>query len=135
MRKVILLLSIVILSVSACKEEKNDPTDVINFLSKEAGQVYLQEKFEEINTLSTGVTCVDGKEWETLPIGSKACGGPSAFVAYHPGKHGADFLKKVTEFTAAQKAFNIKWGVFSDCSLVNKPTRVDCIDGKPVMVR
>lgn len=120
---------------SACKEEKNNPAEAINLLSKEAGAAYLTEKYKEIQTIAASVPCSKGSDWDTFPIGAKACGGPAGYIPFLPGKHGPDFFKKIEDYTKAQKAFNTKWGLFSDCAIENKPTRVDCVDGKPVMIR
>jgi hypothetical protein len=45
-------------------------------------------------------------------IGSKACGGPTGFVAYSLKLNTTEFLDKVKKYTIIKK-FNTKWGYFN----------------------
>jgi hypothetical protein len=49
----------------------------------------------------------------TLLIGSKACGGPTGFIAYSLKLNTTDFLDKVEKYTNSQKRFNNKWDYFN----------------------
>lgn len=138
MKKLNLSLLLGLVIIVGCKDQTGNPScsscSKIDKLSKEKGQEYLGRLYEEIQTLSKSVACTDGSKWDTLPIGSKGCGGPIAFVAYMPERHGEDFKKKVVNFTEAQQAYNKKWSVISDCMALLKPSRVDCVDGKPKLI-
>ena len=126
------------LGLTACKDEAKSPDckpcQQVALLSREQGQAYLIAQYADIESISTSTPCTDASKWEIIPIGSKACGGPTGFMAYQPSEHGAGFLKKVADYTNAQATFNKKWGVFSDCSLAIKPTKVECVEGKVKLI-
>jgi len=125
MKKQILLLStlIVLFFVASCKDnhESLRPGD----------EKKLKELYADIQKMAQQFNCENANDWEFSPIGSKACGGPTGFIAYSTKMDTAVFLQKVRSYTAEQAAFNKKWGVSSDCSLVNPPKGVACEDGKP----
>jgi hypothetical protein len=78
--------------------------------------------------------CSNPAEWSFTAIGSKACGGPTGFIAYSLKINVTEFLKKVENYTKAQDAYNKKWGIFSTCDILLPPKRVDCVNGKPTLV-
>jgi hypothetical protein len=51
-------------------------------------------------------------DWNFTPIGSKACGGPTGFIAYSLKLNTTDFLDKVEKYTP-KKEFNNKWDYFN----------------------
>lgn len=85
-----------------------------------------------IDKVANSVSCTDAADWKFIPIGSKACGGPTGYIAYHKTIDEAAFKKMVDAYTTAQQDFNKKWGVASDCAMVMPPAGVKCEDGKPV---
>ena len=87
----------------------------------------------EIIQLSESVTCTNASEWKFTPMGSKACGGPSRYIAYHQSIE-QNFLDLVERFTALQKSYNEQNKVLSDCMLVGPPRTVQCEGNKPVLV-
>lgn len=88
----------------------------------------------EIDKLSTQLSCDQAVDWKIAAIGSKACGGASGYIAYSVKVDEKLFLEKVTLYTQKQKAFNVKWGIVSDCSLIMPPKAVECVNGKPKFV-
>lgn len=93
----------------------------------------LVELEREIIALSESVACTNSAEWKFTPMGSKACGGPVRYIAYHQSVE-REFLALVDRFTVEQQAFNLKNNVVSDCMLVVAPRSVTCEGGKPVFV-
>ncbi|NER18337.1 hypothetical protein [Spongiivirga citrea] len=89
--------------------------------------------FTEIEGLVASVDCTDASEWTFTDYGSKACGGPSGYIAYPTTIDTALFLEKIAAHKTAQRQFNEKWGVISDCSILPQPSTVSCVDGKPVL--
>ncbi len=94
----------------------------------------LEEMLFEIIKIAESVDCVTPDDWTFTPIGSKACGGPTGFLAYSVTIDTNDFLEKVEAYKEAMNAFNIKWGVISDCALPATPVGVTCVDGKAELV-
>ena len=115
--------------ISGCKPGLN-----IDNSAKEDEQANLAKLMDEIIVLSKKVNCEDAKEWKFVPIGAKACGGPAGYISYSIKINSDDFIKKVSTYTTESENFNKKWGITSDCSLVNPPKEVKCENGKPVFV-
>jgi len=93
----------------------------------------LMEMFNEIQELSTSVSCTDNNDWNFVAYGSKACGGPQGYIAYSNKIDTTSFVKKVTDYTELEDKFNEKWNIVSDCSLPVKPLNVNCENGYPVL--
>lgn len=92
----------------------------------------IQELYNEIVALSESVRCTNSAEWKITPMGSKACGGPTQYIAYHQSVE-ATFLDLVTQYTKLQAEYNKKHNIVSDCLLVAEPRGVVCESGKPVL--
>ena len=93
----------------------------------------LVELEKEIITLSESVSCTNSAEWKFTPMGSKACGGPIRYIAYHQSVE-KQFLQLVDLFTQQQKEYNIKNNIVSDCRFITEPRTVTCEGGKPVLI-
>jgi len=87
----------------------------------------------EIIRLAESVPCTNASEWKFTPMGSKACGGPARYIAYHQSVE-REFLDLVERFTPLQKAYNEKNNVLSDCMLVGPPRTIQCEANKAILV-
>jgi hypothetical protein len=92
----------------------------------------LNQMFSEIENLASNVNCNNSSQWAFTNYGSKACGGPIGFIAYSTNIDIDSFLEKIEEHRTAQKEFNEKWGIISDCSIPSQPSGIICENGKPV---
>lgn len=104
--------------------------------SQEAETQNLTKMYDEIisDSMVNSTPCTDPVQWSFTSIGSKACGGPTGYIAYSLKINVTDFLKKVENYTNAQAAYNKKWGIFSTCEMIMPPTGVDCVNGKPTLI-
>ena len=93
----------------------------------------LMNLFNEIQNLANSVSCTNTSNWLFTQYGAKACGGPQGFMAYSSQIDTDAFLQKIEIYTQAEKDFNIKWGIVSDCSIPNAPTSVVCQNGFPIL--
>lgn len=66
-------------------------------------------------------------------MGSKACGGPIKYIAYHQSVE-EKFLDLVTQYTQLQAEYNQKNNVVSDCALVAAPRNVICEGGQAFLI-
>lgn len=112
-----------LLTASFSCEDSEIPSTVLGLIELE----------KEIVALSESVACTNSAEWKFTPMGSKACGGPMRYIAYHQSVE-REFLDLVDRFTVQQKAFNQRNNVVSDCMLVVAPRAVSCEGGKPVFL-
>lgn len=94
----------------------------------------LMNLFDEISNIAYSLPCTDSSNWSFVAYGTKACGGPQGYLPYHKNIDVPSFLEKVETYTKAEKEFNIKWGVVSNCALVNPPKSVDCQYEYPVLI-
>ena len=99
--------------------------------AQEEAHKYLMVLFDEIEALTYTNSCVDGINWTFTAYGSKACGGFQGYIPYSINIDTDAFLNKVEVYTIAEKKFNIKWGIISDCLVVIEPEGVECINGYP----
>lgn len=92
--------------------------------------------YDEIVSASmvNSTLCTNPAEWTFTAIGSKACGGPTGYIAYSLKINVPEFLKKVENYTNAQNEYNKKWGIISTCEIMNPPSGVDCVNGKPTLI-
>ena len=147
-KSVFILLSI--LSLTACKTKKNiDPAERLpkdialmperDYSSKTSREKQKDEETmmklkTEIEDLISTVSCDNPDDWRMSPLGSKACGGPASFIAY-PIKLEEDILPKITEYNRQSSAYNLKYGIVSDCAVVPSPSGISCKNGKAVLDR
>lgn len=101
-------------------------------LTQEQERENMAVLIKEIDSIISKESCTDASEWKFTAIGSKPCGGPSSYIAY-PVKMQEEILSKVSDFTAMQSAFNLKYGLMSDCAIVPAPVEIKCEDGKAIL--
>lgn len=100
----------------------------------EADQARLNLLLNEINQISASRDCENSADWRYTAVGSKACGGPTGYVAYHQEIDTVNFLEMVQNYTSLQAKFNETYGVASDCSYLTAPAGIECENGKPVFL-
>ena len=115
----------IVIAISCSKEE---------VMTMEQEQQVLNQKLAEIVSIANSSNCTDASLWEISPIGAKACGGPTGYIAYSNTINEVEFLNLVANYTEEQNQFNLKWGVLSDCSVPTMPIGVTCIDNQPVFI-
>ena len=126
LRNYIFLAVVLIITVaSACKKKEGS--------SMEADKLKLESLMTEIKGLSE-VKCEISEDWRFRPIGAKACGGPTGYIAYSSKIDTVAFIQKIDKYTDDQKIFNEKWSITSDCSLPARPEKVICENDIPKLV-
>jgi hypothetical protein len=101
-------------------------------LGKEEDLAELNSLKEEIELLVDSGVCSENSDCEYIAFGSKACGGPKAYLAFGTSINVELLQQKVATYNALETAFNQKWGIISDCAYLLPPTSVQCINGKCV---
>ena len=102
--------------------------------SMEEERVFLKEKYLDVLAFAQSKACNDPEEWSYTAIGSKACGGPTGYIAYSEKIDVEAFLKKVESYTRAEAVFNEKWGATSDCALAPEPVGVVCKNNQAILI-
>ena len=93
----------------------------------------LNQQLASIKQLANSVECTNEEEWEITAYGSKPCGGPWGFIAYHPSIDVDHFMQLIKQHKEAEQEYNQKYGVVSDCMVEMKPEKVECENGKAVL--
>lgn len=102
-----------------------------NFLETEAKNLRLLN--DSIKSVALSIRCTDSEEWRITPLGSKPCGGPKEYIAYHKNVE-QEIIPLVQDYTRREAHYNILAGLTSDCALVPQPTNVACQNGIPVLL-
>ncbi len=100
---------------------------------KETAHQKLIELFKEINSLSFSEKC-NNIDWSFVGYGAQACGGFQGYIPYSKKIDTTSFLNKINFYTKAEKEYNIKFQIISPCSLITKPTSVECKNGYPTFI-
>lgn len=136
-----IILSITAISLSSCRSANSDtstlPKDISERPADESSQKYDEAALEKIKSAIESEiakeNCTRNADWAFAPIGSKACGGPSGYIAY-PKKIETAILPKIENYTQKMSEFNKKHNLTSDCMMAPEPTSVRCENGKGVLV-
>ena len=102
-----------------CEDDNKLPT-------QEEEQAELNILNSEIETLVNASVCGATFECKYLAFGSKPCGGPWSYLIYSTSVNEQNLNNLVENYNEKQKAFNIKWGVFSDCAFALPPSSISC---------
>lgn len=77
--------------------------------------------------------CHHSSDWKIIGIGSKACGGPTEYIAYHKDSDEKQLLHEIKIYNQAMAKFNQLNGIISDCML-KVPPQISCKNGKLVLL-
>ena len=79
-----------------------------------------------IEDLAATSVCNESTECKYIAFGSKPCGGPLGYLIYSTSIDVNTLEQLVEEYNQNQADFNTKYGVFSDCTIVNPPSSLIC---------
>jgi len=116
-----LLALFILIGITSCSSDSE--------LTQEEEAQALKETLSEIQATAISEPCTDSTEVSFTAIGSKACGGPTGYIAYSLNIDVDQFLAQVSDYSEKQREFNMKWGVNSDCSVETPPGEVTCENG------
>ncbi len=135
---VVFCISLTLVSCNTAKKANaNLPKDIAERPADENSQTYDQAQLDKIKaSIESEISkekCTNINDWTFAPMGAKSCGGPQLYIAY-PKKLEATILPKINDYTEKVKAFNQKYNIMSDCMMIEPPTSIKCVDGKPELV-
>ncbi len=100
----------------------------------EKEQEALNESKIIIEDIAATAICNESAECKFIALGSKPCGGPWGYLVYSTSIDVTKLEGMVEDYNKNEAAFNLKWGVISDCSFVLPPTSMICENNKCVAV-
>jgi len=121
----LLFYLIIALNFVGCGDDLTDVEKQINTI---------EELYQKLVTLSESEFCSIPDEWKAEPIGHKACGGPSSYLAYSIKIDTVMFLDLAKQHREESKILNDMMGNFSTCDYVPPPDRIACYNGKPIFL-
>ena len=134
---ILFVLPVLFFSTACDKNAWNDPClpdlSIKQHTTRKQDDRALEQLMKELRTLAASVSSTGSADWDFLPFGTKACGGPLGYIPYHNSIDVECFRKKVALYTDLTKLYNIKHGLYSDCSIPPLPQGVDCENGTPVL--
>ncbi len=98
--------------------------------SQEDERFQLDNLKNEIEQLISIGVCNESANCDFIAFGSKPCGGPWSYLVYSTSINVELLKEKVTIYNQNEVDFNIKWGIFSDCSFASPPKEVACVEGE-----
>ncbi|SFU65480.1 hypothetical protein SAMN05216480_111130 [Pustulibacterium marinum] len=121
-----LIMLCCISSLMSCTSDNNS--------TQEEDAQSLQEQYATLKAYGQTTTCTNAADWLYTPVGTKACGGPTSYLAFHMDIDTTVFFAMVDAYTEAEKDYNEKWGISSDCSITQEPTGIDCENDLPILL-
>jgi len=136
MAKFLPLILFLSFGFGACKDNQESTTneEITSESTFDEDSLLLASLYHNIVASSTQNDCIDSTLWLYTAIGSKACGGPTGYIAYRADLNADDFLNMVEFYTTQQSIFNKKWGLSSTCDIPPEPIGVSCNNGSPVLI-
>lgn len=141
--KQLFLVAVLMVAAGSCKSKKvvDDPATYPKDIALKPDKTFenqqdsrkLDELREKINRLANSETCTDETAWRISPVGAKACGGPAAYIAYPKSKEDS-IIPLIQNYTSEQADFNKKYGISSDCMIVEPPAGIRCSEGKAMLL-
>ncbi|MGB0776785.1 MAG: hypothetical protein ACPGR7_02045 [Flavobacteriaceae bacterium] len=112
-----LLILTVFLTLMSCSTE-----DRVTSIQEDQKALYSKYnsimRYISLEPISSETTCL------SLPIGSKACGGPQGYIGFPSTIDQKELKQMIEEYTEFEKSYNEKWEITSDCSFVAPPSEV-----------
>ena len=123
MKKYLSILSCLSLCLTLFSTQCEEDIPIIN---QESEQQDLEALKTEIENLANTSICDDGFECQFIAFGSKPCGGPAGYLIYSTSVDTEKLENLVLNYNEQHAEFNTKWGIVSDCSIVNPPSSINC---------
>ena len=137
MKAIPVLAALLLFSLVACSDDDlvQQPAEALALNGDmESDQAQLDSLRSVIEMTAKSVRCEGAEGWNITPMGSKACGGPQFYLAYHESIDAESFLFEVEVYRLTEEAFNEKWGIISTCDVIAEPTGVECAEDLAVLL-
>ena len=101
---------------------------------KEKDKQELVDLQKSIGDLIAESICNENSECKFIGFGSKSCGGYRSYLIYSTSINVSELEDMVETYNNKESAFNNKYGIISDCTMVTPPTSVICENNTCVAV-
>ena len=95
-----------------------------------ADAAYETKVKNELSTYASDLSCTTSSQCQIQPVWAKACGGPTSFLRFSTKNVDAALVTtKIQYITDFEKAFNTRYNIVSDCSMMQAPAPMACVSG------
>ncbi|NHN27450.1 hypothetical protein FIA58_017355 [Flavobacterium jejuense] len=123
MKNIVKLVAIVFLFQSfQCEEDRGDR-------NKKGQFEKLQNEKQEILDYIASVPCDETSGCNFIAFGSKPCGGPWEYLVYSNAIDINLLTNLVNNYNSDEAQYNELYNIYSDCTVVDPPENIECIDG------
>lgn len=127
----ILLLALFSIQCSKSNSKSNPKSDS-KLPSKVITESELNTKKIEIVNFINSLDCSGSCNF--IAFGSKACGGPKEYLLFSSKINQPQLEKMVAEYNEMERQFNIQTNAVSDCAMLMPPNKIECVNGKCVII-
>ena len=92
-------------------------------------------KKKKIVTYINGFNCSSGIGCKSIAFGSKPCGGPMEYLVFSNAVDLLQLQAMVAEYNQSEAAYNLQYGISSDCMVVSPPANIGCVNGQCAIVK
>jgi hypothetical protein len=91
--------------------------------------VSLQQERQAILDYIATFTCNGNVTCASIAFGRKACGGPQEFLVFPSSVDLVYLTEKVNNYNLLENAYNLAYGIVSNCMAVGPPANIGCVGG------
>ncbi|MBB1411352.1 hypothetical protein [Pseudoalteromonas sp. SG44-17] len=92
----------------------------------------IKKVHQQLQTQIADLNCDNSSQCKVLPVGSRACGGPSSYIVYSNKTANEQAVEKLTQqITSLESQFNAQNKMISICQHLTAPA-AQCIENKCV---
>lgn len=124
----ILKLATLFLLLAAFKCDHQESTSCDDYVSK------LDRMRTQIETIVEASVCDENFECQSMPFGSKPCGGPWSYLVYSTSIDTLELLHLVDTYNKIEQEYNVACQQYSDCMLVSPPQKLECENNKCIAI-
>ncbi|MDD7887183.1 hypothetical protein [Flavivirga sp. 57AJ16] len=128
LRMILVFSYLILLVATSCSSNDNDASTY----KIELEQLSLLKA--DIEGLAKASVCNDTTECKFIALGSKPCGGPWSYLLYTTSIDVEQLKAAVKDYNTKEAAFNLKWGITSDCTFTLRPVSASCENNTCVLM-
>ncbi|MDP2636683.1 MAG: hypothetical protein ACPG5Z_11360 [Pseudoalteromonas sp.] len=113
---------------------KNSQAVAIGDKNKAVSREAIQAAHKQLKTLTEDLSCDTSTQCKVLPVGSRACGGPSSYLVFSTKNNDSQKVEQAAkQITTLESQFNAQTGMVSICQHLTAPA-TQCTSNKCVKV-
>ncbi|MCQ8880101.1 hypothetical protein NQT69_19050 [Pseudoalteromonas shioyasakiensis] len=113
---------------------KNNQAVAIDSQSETISKDSIQAAHAQLKSLTADLSCDTSAQCQVLPVGSRACGGPSSYLVFSTKNSDSEKVEQIAKrITSLESQLNAQTGMMSICQHLTAPA-AQCSSNKCVKV-